>query len=59
MIKRSVIKVIGGKEWMATRVQMNEKAQIIIARTMEVYNLKDLNIWMTGEKVEMQSDIYK
>jgi len=44
---------------MATRVQMNEKAQIIIARTMEVYNLKDLNIWMTGEKVEMQSDIYK
>ena len=39
-----VISVMGGKDCMATLVQMNENDQNIIAKTMAEYNLIDLNI---------------
>jgi hypothetical protein len=44
MINRQVISIIGRKEVNAALVQINEKAQISMAATMETYKPNDLNL---------------
>jgi len=44
MINRQVISNMGRNEVNASFVQINEKAQISMAATMEAYKLNDLNL---------------